>query len=243
MIVIAVCLSIAPVVVAQVRPSVFLNDGETPVPPIDPNYPHIYPDIMVGTKLTIIVDSNVAEYWSGSLAIEDANMDYGVLSCRECNDIFIDCDGSLLPAAGDGAEIWLWDYFGVHGYDLYTHSRSVMSGDWFIIDYVATNVGICHVGFYDHSVDRFKPIHYLTFSHVPTRDFTGDTVVDFGDFALLASYWQATTCGDPDWCEGTDLDWDQDVDFGDVSLFADYWLEKTEQSDVTHCNMPLAGAE
>ena len=222
-------LCMVPVATGEVSTRVCFADGNTPFLPVDSNLPIIeYPDIMVGTKLTIIVDSNVAEYWSGALAIEDANMDCGELSCRDSNDMVLDCEGSRFPPAGERAQVVLWVNIGVHGYDLYTDSRDLMPGDWFIIDYVATSVGICNVGFYDHSVDRCEPIYYLRFSHVPTRDFNGDTVVNFGDFTILASYWQATTCDDPDWCEGTDLDWDRDVDFGDVSLFADYWLEKTE---------------
>ena len=73
-------------------------------------------------------------------------------------------------------------------------------------------------------------------------DFNGDTIVNFVDFGVLSSYLQASACGDPDWCDGTDLDRDRDVDFGDVRLFADYWLEKTELSDVADCSILLAGS-
>lgn len=223
-------LCMLPVATGEVSTRVCFADGNTPFLPVDSNLPIIeYPDIMVGTKLTIIVDSNAADYWSGSLAIEDANMDYGVLSCRECNDMVLDCDGSRFPQAGEGALVLLWEESGVRGYDLYTDSRNIMPGDWFIIDYEATSVGICEVGFYDHSVDRFKPIYYLTFSHVPTRDFNDDTNVDFADFAVLALYWGLTNCDELDWCDGVDLNTDRIVDFIDVMLFTDYWLENTDR--------------
>jgi len=84
------------------------------------------------------------------------------------------------------------------------------------------------VGFYDHSVSFFEPVYYLTFFHVPTRDFNGDAIVDLSDFAIFAPRWQVTACQEPDWCAGTDLDRNGWVDYNDVILFADYWLEKTE---------------
>jgi len=103
-----------------------------------------------------------------------------------------------------------------------------VAGDWFIIDYTATSVGDCNVGYYDHSISGIDPNYYLEFSHVRTRDFNNDTKVDFIDFAVLASYWQATVCSDPNWCEGVDLDIDGNVDANDLALFVDYWLERTE---------------
>jgi hypothetical protein len=225
----------APGVLAEVGVSVYYNDANTPLALLDPDYPNVYTDIMVGTRLSIIVDSNVGELWTGSLAIEDLNMDYGALSCRECNEVFLDCDGSILPAAGDRSMVQPWLEPGISGYDLYTHSRQTIAGTWFAIDYTATGAGVCSVGFYDHSVDFFEPVYLLTFSHVPARDFNDDTVANFSDLAVLLSHWQTTGCGDPGWCEGADLDRDRDVDFDDVRLFSDYWLEKTELSDVEYC--------
>lgn len=219
----------ASVAVGEVSTRVCLADGNTPFLPIDPNFPHVYPDIMVGTKLTIIVDSNIAEYWSGALAVADANRDYGLLSGRDFNEITQDWEGSRFSAAGVEARVWDWEEDpGIDGFNLYTGSTGIEAGDWFIIDYTATAVGTCKVGFYDHSVDWFNPIYYLEFSHVRTRDFNNDTKVDFVDFAILASYWRVVDHDDPNWCKGADLDTDYDVDIYDLMLFADYWLEKTE---------------
>lgn len=213
----------------EVSTRVCLANGYTPLPLADPNIPHIYRDIMVGTRLTIIIDSNVAENWSGGrLTIEDANMDYGVLSARDYNDSppAPDWEGSRFPAAGTGARVYTYEQMGVYGFQLLGHNSAV-AGDWFIIDYNATSVGICNVGFYDHNISLDKPI-YLVFFHVRTRDFNNDTKVDFSDFALFASYWLAPDCNDPNWCEGTDLNTDSNVDFHDFAMFADYWLETTE---------------
>lgn len=219
----------ASIAIGEVSTRVCRSDGNTPFPPADPNFPHIYPDIMVRTKLTIIVDSNVVEYWSGALAIVDANRDYGLLSGRDFNENTHEWEGSHFPAAGVEARVWDWEEDpGIDGFTLYTGFTGIEASDWFIIDYNATSVGDCNVGFYDHDVNMFEPIYYLTFSHVRTRDFNYDTTVDFLDFAVLASYWQATDCNGPNWCQGTDLDVDGSVDVNDLMLFCEFWLERTE---------------
>ena len=203
------------------RTHLFLPDGNAPPEP---------QEIMVGTQLSIIVDSNVAEYWSGALAIADANRDYGLLSGRDFNEITNEWEGSHFPAAGVEARVWDWEEDpGIDGFTLYTGSTGIEANDWFIIDYTATSAGDCNVGFYDHSEDWFNPIDYLEFSHVRTRDFNNDTKVDFTDFALLASYWQAADCDDPNWCEGVDLNTEGTVDVNDLMLFCSYWLEETDK--------------
>ena len=57
-------------------------------------------------------------------------------------------------------------------------------------------------------------------------DIDGDGIVNFKDFAILASYWLScdgtclTSC-----CDGADLNSDEIVDFDDLKIFADNWLE------------------
>jgi hypothetical protein len=186
---------------------------------------------MVGTILTFIVDSNVAEEWGGGLAVVDANMDYGFLSGRDFNDFTHDWEGSRFPAAGDGARVYTWQEGpdpDIDGFTLYTGYMDIVDSNWFIIDYNAINVGDCNVGYYDFNIRIDQPIYYLSFSHVRTRDFNKDKIVDFKDFAVPASYWLAPDCNDPNWCEGTDLNTDSNVDLYDFALFADYWRERTE---------------
>ena len=184
---------------------------------------------MVGTKLTIIVDSNVAEYWDGCLALMGEDVNRAVLSARGPN-IFGDWSKSHLEAAGPGAAVYDWVNVGIQGFDMYTDFFGTETGDWFIIDYNATAIGDCNVAFFD-GIDYnppYEPTYYIEFTHVRTRDFDGSTRVDFGDFAILASYWQEPGCEDSNWCEGTDLDLSGTVDMNDLMLFADYWLERTE---------------
>ena len=85
--------------------------------------------------------------------------------------------GSRLSAAGNMARVWEWQEPNVHGFSFRGHSTAI-AGDWFVIDYTATNVGVCKVGFYDHAISWVDPIYYLTFFHVPSRDFNSDTKVD-----------------------------------------------------------------
>ena len=225
--ILALVLGMAPTATAAVSVRVCLADGNTPLEPADPNIPFVYPEIMVGTKLTIIVDSNMGGDWSSDLTIEGEFLDYGLLSARDFNDITGDWEGSRFEAAGYGARVYDWVEAGIRGFWL-DGDISATPGDWFIIDYLATKVGRCEVGFYDRSVSWDDPVCHLVFSHVATRDFDQDTGVGFVDFVLLASSWQETKCSDPDWCEGADLDADGDVDVTDLAMFADYWLESTE---------------
>lgn len=71
------------------------------------------------------------------------------------------------------------------------------------------------------------PADVLSFTHVPSCDFTGDNLVDFEDFALLtlrmSSPWglaaSETDCT-------FDLNWDRGVDFYDLVQFSGHWLEQ-----------------
>jgi len=220
-------LNITSVVRGEVSIRVCLADGNTPLELADPNIPFVYRDTMVGTRLTIIVSSDANDYWSGDLAIIGEDQDYGMLSARDYNETIDDWAGSHLPAASDMARVWDWSETDVQLFNMEGYLTAV-AGDWFIIDYAAISVGTCNVAFYDHTVSWEYPIYFLVFSHVPTRDFNGDTNVDFADFAVFASQWQLTDCNDTGWCSGTDLNMDGNVYWDDLLLFTEYWLESTQ---------------
>jgi hypothetical protein len=225
----ALFLDVASMAMGEVSTRVCLADSNAPLELADPNIPFVYQDVMVGTKLTIIVDSNISEPWDGGLFITGTDRDYGILSGRDYNDTTLDWKGSRFEAVGDEARVYDWEDEMRSGFDLYAH-RSVEAGDWFIINYAATIIGNCSVGFYDYRVlgGMDSPVYDLVFLHVPTRDFNKDAKVDFADFAVLTSYWQETGCSDPNWCQGTDLDADGNGDCNDLTLFMDYWLKRTE---------------
>lgn len=250
---IALVLSIGSLAAADVSVRVCLSDGNTPLAgdvvflqedaEAGANTVSLYRDIMVGTKLTIIVASDSPGTWSGGLFIEDTDRDYGALSARDYNDITHDWQGSHFAAAGQRARVFRSEDSSRSGFDVNSHNTA-SPGDWFIIDYTATQVGSCRVELYynpsagvavpsgDFSVPPDPPgapvvLSKLFFSQAPTRDFNQDGVVDFADFAVLASYWGAIDCAYPDWCQGVDLNADAFVDSADLLLFAEYWLEKT----------------
>ncbi|MGD0784484.1 MAG: dockerin type I domain-containing protein [Sedimentisphaerales bacterium] len=214
--------------------TVLLSDSNIPLLLVDPNAPHVYRDVMVGTKLKIIVSSDTNKYWGdgdgndgGSLAIEEAYQPYGVLSARGPLIEGDDWSGSHLPAAGNEAVVWDWEESLVDGFNLYTDSHNIEAGNWFVIDYNATGIGDCNVGFYDHRISWDEPVYYLHFFHVRTRDFNNDTIVDFRDLRVLTSHWLQTNCQAPDWCEGTDLNNDGKVNLFDLTLFCEFWLQRT----------------
>ncbi|MHC4396535.1 MAG: dockerin type I domain-containing protein [Planctomycetota bacterium] len=223
----ALFLGMTPAAFGEVtaRTHLFLPDGNAPPEP---------QEIMVGTQLSIIVASDVNEIWSGGLALSDANSNYAVLFGRDFNENSwpepYSYEGSRLPAAGVVASVFDWEEPGFDGFDLYTGLYNIEKGDWFVIDYNATDIGNCNVGFYEHiPFEDPNLIDYLEFIHVRTRDFNNDTQVDFRDFAVFASYWRDTGYSDPNQCEGTDLDADGNVDVNDLKLFADYWCENTDK--------------
>jgi len=213
----------------EISVKVFLPDGNTPLQLVEPNIPHIYRDIMVGTKLIIVISSDANGYWGeGGLFIKEEDWDYGILSGRDYNDTTLDWEGSRFPAAGNNARVYDWaeDVLG-QGF-MFSGDVNAIAGDWFIIDYNSLKVGDCTVDFYDFETNSVNPVESLFFTHVVSRDFNNDTIVDFRDYAILASYWREADCNTPDWCGGTDLDTDGSVDANDLMLFCDYWLERTK---------------
>jgi hypothetical protein len=219
----------------KISTTVYLRDSNTPLELVDLNS-HIYRDIMVGTKLNIIVSSDTNDFWGvpsnngGSLAIEEEYWPYGILSAREPLIDDSDWSGSHLPAAGNLAGVYDREEGGpppIDGFYLYTGSRrEIEPGDWFIIDYNSLDVGDCNVGFYDYT-NWDVPLYYLCFSQVRTRDFNNDTLVNFQDYGIFSSHWMEADCQTPDWCEGTDLDINGKVDFKDLMLFGEFWLKRT----------------
>jgi hypothetical protein len=226
----------------EVSTRVYLRDSNELLVPVDVNTAAQYVDygpIMVGTELSIVIDSNVAEEWNGRLVLENGDMNDGNLFARGPYDANgRGYTGSILPAAGTGAEVvdaateWPEENELVQGFDFWSAYSDINTGDWYIIDYNAVQIGDCDVAFYRWNPPPADPdhnlIHKLRFTHIPARDFNTDWQVDFKDFSVLAGYWYDTNCVGPDWCEGTDIDNSGTVDVNDLMLFCDYWLDKTK---------------
>jgi len=220
---------------ARVWPVVYRYDEKTPLEVVDANGPTVFRDIMAGTRLTIILRSDQAEYLCGGLVMSWDDIIYGDIMARGAHDEFWRYADSCLYDAGSEARTSPMDDSYSHGFQFnstYTKDhrrRTAVPGDWFIMDYRALQAGSCAIGFYNYMVDEFAPQETLSFHHVPTRDFNADRVVDLRDFAILASRWQSTRDADPN-SPDVALDFDKDlrIDANDLTLFSDFWLERTD---------------
>ena len=202
------------------------GEGRLRVCEADGTTPFTGREIMVGTRLTLIVSSDYGEYWSGGLFINGQNRALGALSARGEDPNTGDWSGSHYEGAGDTARVSNWEDSAIWGFDLYTSDSNSTAGncDWFILDYEAIGAGDPNVGFYDYGVSWDDPNFFVGFSQVPSRDFNDDDSVNLLDYSIFSSYWLVNDCNDPNWCDHTDIDTDGDVDIYDLISFADYWL-------------------
>jgi hypothetical protein len=244
---------------AAVWVNVYLCDGKTPLPAVDPNYPDVYREIMVGTRLTLIISSDTLDSWGGNLQLSRDDAPYGRLSGRggmppvPGGEVLV-YPASCFDAAGTRAVVQDFldeDWVGLGFTNIATRADSrghpAYPGDWFVVDYYAEQVGSCEVQLYQYgpvgpSTGPEDPpvigpstfIQTLSFMHVPTRDFNADTVVDFRDFARLATQWRRPV--DPTSGSEAALDLDADLMVGasDLAGFCRHWLDRTD------CNAPPA---
>ena len=230
---VALAAAVAPVAAGRVWTTVYRCDGTTPFVAVDPNEPGVYPDIMVGTRLAIVVSSDTGEPWSGAMVISQDQWGYGTLSGRGFDEKQFSYSGSCFEAAGEmplvwdiadsnGKGLWFSTFFRVSVIPR-PDERIAAPGDWFVVDYHAEQVGECRVELFD---DGFNLLETLSFNHVASRDFDGDTIVNLRDFAILASYWRSAV--DPE-SEGIlDLNGDAQLDISDIALLSEHWLERTD---------------
>ncbi len=237
--VLVAALVVAPLAWAKVWTTVYRCDGTTPLAAVDPNHPTVYRDIMVGTRLVIVISSDAPgiyddrQLWSGGLVISRDDWQRGTLSGRGYNEQRRNYDGSTLAAAATlgKATAQYREYFQPdtgYGFDLRPNQYSV-AGDWFVLDYHAERLGSCDVALYDFDASLDVPLETLSFAHVSSRDFNGDTIVNFRDLALLVSRCGAIVAPDPnDPNAPFDLDANGRVDVADIASFSEYWLERTD---------------
>ncbi len=227
---------LSPLAVARVWTSVYRCDEATLLALVDANHPTIYRDIMVGTHLVIVVSSDTNEPSSGMLRLSWDDANDATLSARGLDPESWNYTGSCLEAAGEGAVVLDAADVNGFGYSYSNDELTAVPGDWFAFDYYAAQVGFVPVEVYDIASDFNVPTEVLSFTHVPSRDFTGDHVVNFEDLALLAKTWRLPAAPDANSPETKfDLDADSRTGIRDLVLFAEYWLERTD------CNEP-AGA-
>ncbi len=226
---------------AKVWARVCLADEVTPLALADPNVPEVYRDIMVGTRLTVFITSDTAERWDGALWLSHENWARGNLTGRGYRESSWNYGGSCLQAAGTNPSVMMYtDAEGV--YFVLLSWRDSTPGEWFVLDYSPIATGICRIGLYaygtgtnpdphdDPNPPPFKAdlIEVLCFHHVPSRDFSGDALVNFVDYASLAGLWGRSVVSEPNAPVAADLNADGRVDARDMALFGEYWLERTE---------------
>ena len=136
--ILAIGAVLASMVVADVSVTVYRPCGQTPLEPVDPNFPHVYRAIMVGTRLELLVISGTHGPWQGGLAMTWDDCERGTLSCRELdpNHPLGDCGGSVLEAAGERSMVSFSQDADRVGFDLVAH-KSAVAGYWFVLDYHA----------------------------------------------------------------------------------------------------------
>lgn len=224
----------ASVTQAGVWSTVYRCDEKTPLAAIDPNYPTVYRDVMVGTHLVIVVSSDTGGYWSGGLWIPLEDVEDAILDGRGYVAKPRNYRDSCLEAAGEGAQVLSFYNMNGRGYRLWTTDdwglpgRDTSAGDWFILDYHARQVGLCDVFLAAGTLSSGTLIETLSFTHVPSRDFNEDATINFADFARFSSQWRSAPDSDPNSPRAAlDLNSDRQVDPADLVLFGEYWLERT----------------
>jgi len=227
----ALVVAMTPAVGAKVWTSVYHWDGVTLLDAADPNHPTVYRDIMVGTRLVIVIGSDTKGPWSGGLLFSWDHWIYGELAARGYNEKARNYDGSCLVAAGARPFARVAQDTNRVGLQFNARADGV-PGDWFAVDYHAKQLGSCDIGLYNWTAGFDVPIATLSFSHVPSRDFNRDSIVDFEDFTLLASHWGSAVHPDPNRIEAqVDLNADGQIDSADLALFSEYWLERTDRNE------------
>jgi len=252
---------------ATVTARVYLADEETPLAWALPNTPDLYRDIMVGTHLTIFIESDtLADLTSGVLTIPTEDQEQGFLAGRGPEGS-TDYPDSCLEAVGDSAEVLSYSPMKQQLYFQFNTRFQDEPGRWFVFDYYATDVGYCDVNYYEYSaIIIVTPPAYpdpedlgpgplrqtLSFHHVKSRDFNDDKIVNFADFAYLASKWNQSVVADPNeivppdpnavfppdpnTIRSLDLSDDGFIDANDIWRFSDYWLERTDVSEPNEPN-------
>jgi len=237
----AAIIALAPAARAGVWVAARYYDEKTPLEAVDPNYPTIYRDIMVGTHLTLVISADRGGYWSGQLNMDWDSEPSSILTGRGRIAKPLDYKESCLEAAGQSARVISYNrpegvgfqFWTTHFWDL-PNVRNCVPGDWFIFDYQARQVGACDLALTESDPETGVRtlLQTLSFTHVPSRDFHADTLVDFRDFAKLASRWGSELDADPNNPGAAmDLDADRSIDVNDLAMFNDFWLERTAAPD------------
>jgi hypothetical protein len=85
-----------------------------------------------------------------------------------------------------------------------------------------------HPGFYLGTGMTYPPAspNIVLVPNQPKPDLSGDCMINFADFAVMADSWAQADCSySNNWCGGTDLSYSGTVDINDMAIMAAYWLQ------------------
>jgi hypothetical protein len=251
---IAVMAALLSPAMAALRMDVYLSDGNTPLAPRDPNTPGVYRDVMVGTKLSVIVSSDKKTKMPGIIGMPWDDLSEGELTARGYDGALNMWQGSCLKDSGTNSSVWNTRMDAVVGFYFMSGGLQICPGKWFIFDYLATTVGSCDIILGAAPVvvtgggepplttgETMAIVMKITLNHVPSRDFNNDTVVNARDFAHFANHWRTPAGADPNSTSAkSDLDADGYVGMSDLRLLNQFWLARTDVS--VPLDYPNAGA-
>lgn len=195
----------------------------------DPNslLPLSMDEVVLGHPVSLVIYSDANEPWKGGLFIRGQDRELSKLSGRGQPKVRL-YQGSCMDGSGAHAKALYWIDSNIEGFDFYTNGVHVSPGDWFVVDYVPQEPGVCGIEFYEYTQEDpncwDQPRSTLLLENTPSRDFSEDGVVNFEDFAYFALAWLDPTCTDPSWCLQRDLDRSGAVGLTDLLMFSDYWL-------------------
>lgn len=231
---------------ARISISTYLADTNDLIPWVDPNTPYVFPEMMAGTELTLVLESNEPGRWmGGSIFIFESFWDQGQLFARDWDNRPGDYESSITEFAGSRAKIIesVGEKRGESqiGYQ-FVGDRNAIAGPWFIIDCNTYSPGDCLVTMDDFDVSRNEAAFEMLIPLVPSRDYDQDHLVNFKDFAVLANQWQKAphvNLYDPNtWPQNrffdpnnpsplVDLNRNDLVDTPDLGMFSHFWLQRT----------------
>jgi hypothetical protein len=219
---------------ATISISTYLADSNELIAWVDPNVPYVYPEMMAGTELTLVLESDRSGLWKGGLiAIAESYWNQGQLFARDFNEVLNNYEGSVTDLAGTRAKVshYWGPTEGIEGEALGFSLRGdfkAVAGPWFIIDCNTYASGDCLVTMFDTDVSQSEVAFNMLFPLVPSRDYDKDHVVTFADFALFANQWREPPPTDPNQpTSPMDLDSDGVVGASDMTQFSHYWLART----------------
>lgn len=185
-------------------------------------------EIILGKSIALVVHaSDPNDHWKGGIFLRDQDRNLATLRGRGSIPNSRECPDSCLSAAGDHARVMEWEDSYIEGYDLYPDDVNREAGDWFVIEYIPQELGLCKVEFYDYIQDPNdwnEPHSILVLENTPSRDFTGNGIVNLKDYMRFTQTWLEEDCTDPNWCNQTDLDRDGWVGLNDLLMFSEHWL-------------------